>query len=104
MHNNFGENRKASQRDRLSFHPPSAHVLRALYPSLQTERSCGLLWNAILSLWLSPQDFRPPEAAKDMGGGCGWDLPLGEHHGRIYAKACEVSVDFREPPAHGALR
>ncbi|CAN0183838.1 unnamed protein product, partial [Pylaiella littoralis] len=60
---------------------------------VKTERSCGLLWNAILSLWLSPQDFRPPEAAKDMGGGCGWDLPLGEHHGRIYAKACEALLD-----------
>lgn len=61
--------------------------------SPQTERSCRLLWNAILALWLSPQDFRSAEIGEDAGGAgyrSGWDLPLGEHHGRIYAKACEV--------------
>lgn len=61
--------------------------------SPQTERSCRLLWNVILALWISPQDFRPAGSGEDAGGaGCrsGWDLPLGEHHGRTYAKACEV--------------
>eukprot|EP00903_Cladosiphon_okamuranus_P012352 g11581.t1 len=63
---------------------------------VKTERSCGLLWNAILSLWLSPQNFRPLEIGEGVDGGrsrCGWDLPLAEHHGRAYAKACEALLD-----------
>lgn len=79
-----------------------------MFHPLQTERSCGLLWNAILSLWLSPQDFQPPDTAEGLSGGCGWELPLGEHHGRIYAKACEVGVGVDEqkyaPGVQGALR
>eukprot|EP00752_Nemacystus_decipiens_P012187 g10805.t1 len=62
----------------------------------KTERSCGLLWNAILSLWLSPQDFRPTDVGEGVDNGegeDGWDLPLGESHGRIYAKACEALLD-----------
>ncbi|CAM9352028.1 unnamed protein product, partial [Ectocarpus sp. 13 AM-2016] len=63
----------------------------------KTERSCGLLWNAILALWLSPQDFRSTESADVC---VGWGLPLGEHHGRIYAKACEALLDAVDA-AHG---
>ncbi|CAM9247576.1 unnamed protein product, partial [Ectocarpus fasciculatus] len=63
----------------------------------KTERSCGLLWNAILALWLSPQDFRSTESAEVC---VGWGLPLGEHHGRIYAKACEALLDTVDA-AHG---
>ncbi|CAB1113909.1 unnamed protein product [Ectocarpus sp. CCAP 1310/34] len=66
----------------------------------KTERSCGLLWNAILALWLSPQDFRSIESAEVC---VGWGLPLGEHHGRIYAKACEALLDAVDA-AHGIDR
>ncbi|CAM9209213.1 unnamed protein product [Ectocarpus sp. 4 AP-2014] len=66
----------------------------------KTERSCGLLWNAILALWLSPQDFRSTESEEICGG---WGLPLGEHHGRIYAKACEALLDAVDA-AHGVDR
>lgn len=59
---------------------------------LKTEQACGLLWNAILSLWLSPQDFHPsfldsPDMAQT---GMKGTARLGENHARVYAKACEV--------------
>lgn len=69
----------------LELPPSQLLILRS-----KTERSCGLLWNAILSLWLSPQDFAPVDIGEGADGDGGGYLPLGEHHGRIYAKACEV--------------
>lgn len=101
-------NRSSSHKVSYSHRPRHQHaslflVPLPLYSQLltsrsKTGRSCGLLWNAILSLWLSPQDFRPAdigEGVDSRGGECGWGLPLGEHHGRIYAKACEVSDGWK---------
>ncbi|CAM9135050.1 unnamed protein product [Scytosiphon promiscuus] len=62
---------------------------------VKTERACGLLWNTILSLWLSPQDFR---LGGDTEAVVGRGLPLGVHHGRTFAKACEALLDAVDAP------
>lgn len=68
--------------------PSRAH--RLPLPLLKTKSACGLLWNAILSLWLSPQDFRPVNTVcPDKSGTDG--VLLMESHARVYAKACEVN-------------
>lgn len=68
---------------------PFSRAHRLPLSLLKTESACGLLWNAILSLWLSPQDFRPGNAACPGETGTA-GVVLMEPHARVYAKACEV--------------
>lgn len=59
----------------------------------KTERACGLLWNMVLSLWLSPQNFHHASdipASSRREGDMDEGVCLGEYHARAFAKACEV--------------
>ncbi|CAM9508710.1 unnamed protein product [Discosporangium mesarthrocarpum] len=70
----------------------------------KVQRACELMWNTVVSLWLSPQDFARKEdrmsspfssSADSFACGATKGLLL-EPHARIYAKASEALMDALE--------